>query len=48
MIFLVTEAAFYSTGKAWPFMDALYFTDYTLITIGIDNMAPKTRLREAC
>jgi hypothetical protein len=25
-------------------MDALYFTDYTLLTIGLGNIAPQTHL----
>lgn len=44
MVFLLGGAAVYSSIEGWSFMDALYFTDYTLLTIGIGNFAPKTHL----
>jgi hypothetical protein len=43
-ILLLIGAAVYSTIEGWSFMDALYFTDYTLLTIGLGNLAPRTHL----
>ncbi|KAJ5404190.1 hypothetical protein N7509_004061 [Penicillium cosmopolitanum] len=43
-ILLLGGAAVYSTIEGWSLMDALYFTDYTLLTIGIGNITPKTHL----
>lgn len=43
-ILLLGGAAVYSTIEGWSLMDALYFTDYTLLTIGIGNLTPKTHL----
>lgn len=34
----------YTTIEGWSLMDALYFTDYTLLTIGLGNIAPQTHL----
>ncbi|KAB8222976.1 TOK2 potassium channel [Aspergillus novoparasiticus] len=43
-VFLLGGAAVYATIEGWLFMDALYWADYTLLTIGIGNLAPKTHL----
>ncbi|GIK06649.1 hypothetical protein Aspvir_002299 [Aspergillus viridinutans] len=43
-VFLLGGAAVYATIEGWAFMDALYWADYTLLTIGIGNIAPKTHL----
>lgn len=43
-ILLLGGAAIYSTIEGWSLMDALYFTDYTLLTIGVGNLAPQTHL----
>ncbi|KAJ5657222.1 uncharacterized protein N7484_000871 [Penicillium longicatenatum] len=43
-ILLLGEAAVYSDIEGWSLIDSLYFTDYTLLTIGIGNLAPKTHL----
>ncbi|KAJ5999999.1 hypothetical protein N7481_000408 [Penicillium waksmanii] len=43
-ILLLGGAAVYSTIEGWSLIDALYFTDYTLLTIGIGNISPKTHL----
>lgn len=43
-ILLLGGAAIYSTIEGWSLMDALYFTDYTLLTIGLGNIAPQTHL----
>ncbi|KAF7169113.1 hypothetical protein CNMCM5623_001921 [Aspergillus felis] len=42
--FLLGGAAVYATIEGWTFMDALYWADYTLLTIGIGNIVPKTHL----
>ena len=44
MVFLLGGAAVYSAIEGWSFMDAVYFTDYTLLTIGVGNFVPKTHL----
>ncbi|OKL55397.1 hypothetical protein UA08_09336 [Talaromyces atroroseus] len=44
MILLLSGAAVFSTIEGWSLMDALYFTDYTLLTIGLGNLVPKTHL----
>ncbi|KAJ6104955.1 hypothetical protein N7486_003644, partial [Penicillium sp. IBT 16267x] len=44
VILLLGGAAVYSDIEGWSFMDSLYFTDYTLLTIGIGNLAPNTHL----
>lgn len=41
---ILAGAAIYSTVEGWSLMDALYFTDYTVLTIGIGNIVPKTHL----
>lgn len=43
-VFLIGGAAVYSTIEGWSLVDALYFTDYTLLTIGIGNIVPQTHL----
>ena len=43
-VFLLGGAAVYSAIEGWSFMDALYWADTTLLTIGIGNLAPKTHL----
>ncbi|OOQ84123.1 putative ion channel [Penicillium brasilianum] len=42
--FLIGGAAVYSTVEGWSFMDALYWADYTLLTVGIGNIVPNTHL----
>ncbi|KAJ5765919.1 hypothetical protein N7520_005478 [Penicillium odoratum] len=43
-IILLGGAGIYSTIEGWSLMDALYFTDYTVLTIGIGNITPQTHL----
>ncbi|KAK9485198.1 hypothetical protein V1527DRAFT_144244 [Lipomyces starkeyi] len=43
-IHLVGGGAVFSTIEGWSFMDAVYFADYTILTIGIGNITPKTHL----
>ncbi|KAL5364378.1 hypothetical protein BJX96DRAFT_168223 [Aspergillus floccosus] len=42
--FLLGGAAVYTVIEGWSFMDALYWADFTLLTVGIGNIAPKTHL----
>lgn len=42
--YLVGGAAVYAKVENWRFLDALYFADYTLLTIGVGNFAPITHL----
>lgn len=43
-VLLLGGAGIYSTVEGWSLMDALYFTDYTILTIGIGNITPQTHL----
>ena len=44
MIYMVGGAGVYAKIEGWMFLDALYFTNYTLLTIGIGDYAPSTHL----
>ncbi len=43
-IYLLGGAAVYARIEAWKFMDAVYWADFTLLTIGIGNFVPLTHL----
>lgn len=43
-IYLLGGSAVYATIEGWKFLDAVYWADYTLLTIGIGNFAPTTHL----
>ncbi|RHZ55763.1 potassium channel family protein [Aspergillus thermomutatus] len=43
-IYLLGGAAVYSRIEGWRFLDALYWADFTLLTIGIGNLAPSSHL----
>jgi potassium channel subfamily K len=43
-IYLLGGAAVYAKIEHWRFLDALYWADYTLLTIGVGNFAPTTHL----
>ncbi|KAF7712797.1 Uncharacterized protein PECH_002621 [Penicillium ucsense] len=43
-ILLLGGAAVYSKIEGWTLIDALYFTDYTVLTIGLGNVVPNTHL----
>lgn len=43
-IYLLGGSAVYAKVENWRFLDALYFADYTLLTIGIGNFSPVTHL----
>ncbi|KAJ5820308.1 hypothetical protein N7474_005899 [Penicillium riverlandense] len=42
--YLLGGAAVYARVEDWRFLDAVYFADYTLLTIGVGNYAPITHL----
>lgn len=42
--YLVGGAAVYARIEDWRFLDALYWADFTLLTIGVGNFAPRTHL----
>ena len=44
MIYMVGGAGVYAKIEGFMFLDALFFTNYTLLTVGIGNIAPKTHL----
>ena len=44
MIYMVGGAGVYAKIEGWMFLDALYFTNYTLLTVGIGDYAPETHL----
>jgi len=44
MIYMVGGAGVYAKIEGWMFLDALYFTNYTLLTVGIGDYAPSTNL----
>ncbi|KAI9811877.1 MAG: Potassium channel [Pycnora praestabilis] len=44
LIYLEIGAAVYAHIEGWNFLDALYWADFTLLTIGIGDVAPTTHL----
>lgn len=44
MVYMVGGAGVYAKIEGWQFLDALYFTNYTLLTVGIGDYAPSTHL----
>ncbi|KAJ5538150.1 hypothetical protein N7494_007629 [Penicillium frequentans] len=44
VIYLLAGAAVYAKIEGWRFLDAVYWADYTLLTIGVGNFAPATHL----
>ena len=44
MIYMVGGAGIYAKIEGWLFLDALYFTNYTLLTVGVGDYAPSTHL----
>ncbi|OJJ42477.1 hypothetical protein ASPZODRAFT_105185 [Penicilliopsis zonata CBS 506.65] len=43
-VILLLGAAIFHATEGWPLLDALYFADFTILTIGIGNLAPTTHL----
>lgn len=44
MIYLLAGAAVWAHIEQWTFLDAVYWADFTLLTIGIGDFAPTTHL----
>lgn len=42
--YILAAAAVYSRIEGWDFLDAVYWTDVTILTIGFGDYAPKTHL----
>ena len=42
LIFLFGGATFYYYVEKWRYLDALYFTSYTITTVGYGDITPKT------
>ena len=42
LIFLFGGATFYHYVEKWRYLDALYFTSYTITTVGYGDITPKT------
>jgi potassium channel subfamily K, other eukaryote len=44
MVYLLVGAAVYSHIEGWLFLDAIYWADFTCLTVGIGDYAPSTHL----
>lgn len=44
LIYLLGGAAVYTRIEGWSFLDAVYWADFTLLTVGIGNISPMTHL----
>ena len=44
MIWMIGGAGVYARIEGWQFLNAVYFTNYTLLTIGVGDYAPMTHL----
>lgn len=44
MVYLLAGAAVYARVESWKFLDAVYFAEFTLLTVGIGDIAPLTHL----
>ncbi|KAB8293839.1 hypothetical protein EYC80_009320 [Monilinia laxa] len=44
LVYLLTGAAVFAHVESWQYLDALYWCDYTLLTIGTGDYAPMTHL----
>jgi potassium channel subfamily K len=42
LVYLLLGATVYAHIESWAFLDALYFADFTLLTIGIGDLHPQT------
>jgi potassium channel subfamily K len=44
LVYLLAGAALYSHIEGWKYLDAVYWADFTLLTVGIGDYAPSTHL----
>ena len=44
LVYLLGGAAVYAHIESWTFLDAVYWADFTLLTVGIGDYAPATHL----
>ncbi|KAH7348272.1 potassium channel-like protein [Rhexocercosporidium sp. MPI-PUGE-AT-0058] len=44
LFYLLSGAAIYAHIEDWSYLDAVYWADYTILTVGIGDMAPSTHL----
>lgn len=44
LVYLLSGAAVYSHIEGWAFLDAVYWADFTLLTVGTGDYAPATHL----
>lgn len=42
LVYLLAGAAVFSHIEGWPFLDAVYWADFTLLTVGIGDFSPST------
>ncbi|KAL8808010.1 MAG: hypothetical protein Q9223_004167 [Gallowayella weberi] len=47
MVYMLGGAAVYYRVEGWQFLDCVYFTNYTLLTVGIGDYAPLTHTGRA-
>ncbi|KAL8928102.1 MAG: hypothetical protein Q9172_001012 [Xanthocarpia lactea] len=47
MVYMLAGSAVYYRVEGWQFLDCVYFTNYTLLTIGIGSLAPLTHTGRA-
>ncbi|CAL8576345.1 hypothetical protein XPA_002232 [Xanthoria parietina] len=47
MVYMLAGAAVYHRVEGWRFLDSVYFTNFTLLTVGIGSLAPKTHTGRA-
>ncbi|KAL8742903.1 MAG: hypothetical protein Q9190_004693 [Brigantiaea leucoxantha] len=47
MVYMLAGAAVYYKVEGWKFLDAVYFANYTLLTVGIGDYAPLTHTGRA-
>ncbi|KAL8848874.1 MAG: hypothetical protein Q9221_006099 [Calogaya cf. arnoldii] len=47
MVYILCGAAVYHRVEGWRFLDSVYFTNFTLLTVGIGSLAPKTHTGRA-
>ncbi|KAL6713526.1 hypothetical protein ACLMJK_008991 [Lecanora helva] len=44
LVYMIGGAGVYAKIEGWMFLDAVYFTNFTLLTVGIGDYAPMTHL----